>query len=71
MSSPLPAEVTARYARPNALIWAALTLAYEPGISTGVGHDPTDPAGWDGHSTTTKYERVVAFADVVDPVAGR
>ncbi|MFI6134038.1 hypothetical protein [Micromonospora sp. NPDC051141] len=36
-------EITAAYARRNALIWTALALAQEAGVPAGVGHDPTDP----------------------------
>ncbi|SBT69324.1 hypothetical protein GA0070622_6450 [Micromonospora sediminicola] len=36
-------EITAAYARRNALIWTALALAHEAGVPAGVGHDPTDP----------------------------
>jgi hypothetical protein len=36
-------EITARYARRNALIWSVLALAHEAGVPAGVGHDPADP----------------------------
>ncbi|MEV0732344.1 hypothetical protein [Polymorphospora sp. NPDC050346] len=36
-------EITAAYARRNALIWASLRLAHQAGIPAGVGYDPTDP----------------------------
>ncbi|WP_053065427.1 hypothetical protein [Micromonospora sp. RV43] len=36
-------QITAAYARRNALIWTALALAHEAGVPAGVGHDPTDP----------------------------
>ncbi|MBC9000465.1 hypothetical protein [Micromonospora aurantiaca (nom. illeg.)] len=96
-SGPDTPEITARYARRNALVWAALSLAHEVGLPAGVGHDPADevhpvvvyielpgggqvswhlpahPAAWDGHTTAEKYERVIAFAELIGerPAVGR
>lgn len=36
-------EITAAYARRNALIWQALAQALAAELPAGVGHDPTDP----------------------------